>query len=95
MSKRKIDKVPGLTGDSGLMGSVHIAANYKVEDPDTVFIDDNGGWKRIKKSELKKDDRVITCWKCKRPAVVVSHYYPYEGYESNLCIVHVPVKAKP
>lgn len=91
--KRKLDKVHGITGNSGMIApGLHIAANYKVDESDTVFIDDDGGWRRVKKSDLQPDSRVIKCFKCDRPAVTISHYYPWEGYESNLCIVHAKTK---
>jgi hypothetical protein len=86
----KLAKVSGLTGNSGMVANgIHVAMNYKVENTDFVFIDDDGGWARVRKSEVNPSrDKIITCFKCKKPAVTISHYYPWEGYESNLCIDH-------
>ena len=64
-----------LKGDSGL---VFVEWHYRWGDH----------WKRMTLARAKKEKRIIiTCWKCKRPAAQLDHYWPYH-VEECLCKIH-------
>lgn len=78
----------GLTGYSGLNinGNFHISASYS--NNGMLFVEkinDIGRWRRAIKP--KKNEKIITCCKCKRPAILLDHFYPYH-IDHNLCEIH-------
>lgn len=76
----------GLTGDSGLVGDVHLNACYDANGK--VFVDLHGHWKRTTLKQAKRYGwQVIPCAQCDKPAVSLDHLYPYHA-ENNKCRKH-------
>jgi hypothetical protein len=45
-------------------------------------------WKRVPVSKaIEKKMQIITCCKCKDPAVALDHHFPYDNYH-NRCAKH-------
>lgn len=88
----------GLTGNTGLgvMGMFHISANYAA-GKGKCFIQKSHKewglvWQRMTLARAKKEGRkIITCAKCKRPAISIDHHWPCEN-EHNYCERHSPKK---
>lgn len=78
----------GITGNSGIVPGGHVSANFSAGDGN-VFILVEDFWKRISKSDLKPEMKIVECVYCKKPAISIDHHYPYES-EFNYCKDHKP-----
>jgi hypothetical protein len=64
-------------GGAEIMSEIHVCTHHPANGK--VFVDDDErGWKRVSAEEADPK-KVIRCsWKrCKKPAVVLDHLYPY------------------